>query len=112
MEPLETIKAQIAELKPTLQKEYHITELGIFGSYVRGEQTENSDVDILVAFDPSFDFGLFTYCHIQNYISDVLNKKIDLVMKTSLKPYIGKSILKEVIYLWSNETSETISKTS
>ena len=112
MESLEAVKAKLEELKPTLQAEYHITELGIFGSYVRGEQTEESDVDILVAFDPSFDFGLFTYCHIQNYISDTLNKKIDLVMKTSLKPYIGKSILQEVIYLWSNETSKTISTTS
>lgn len=111
-EPLESIKAKLEKLKPTLQNEYHITELGIFGSYVRGEQTVNSDVDILVEFDPSFDFGLFTYCHIQNYISDMLNKKIDLVMKTSLKPYIGKSILQEVIYLWSNEISETISRTS
>ena len=66
IEPLETIKAKLEKLKPTLQAEYHITELGIFGSYVRGEQTESSDVDILIEFDPSFDFGLFTYCHIQN----------------------------------------------
>ncbi len=90
MKSLEAIKNKLEALKPTLQNEYHITELGIFGSYVRGEQTENSDVDILVEFDPSFDFGLFTYCHIQNYIGDILDKKIDLVMKTSLKPYIGE----------------------
>ncbi|MEO1388081.1 MAG: nucleotidyltransferase family protein [Cyanobacteria bacterium J06634_6] len=112
MEPLNTIKAQLDTLKPTLQSDYHITELGIFGSYVRGEQTPESDVDILVEFDPSFRFGLFTYCHIENYISDHLGKKVDLVMKESLKPYIGKQILKEVIYLWSNETSEIISTAS
>lgn len=112
MEPLEIIKAQIAELKPTLQLDYHITELGIFGSYVRGEQTEASDVDILVEFDPSFTFGLVTYGKIENYIADTLGKKVDLVMKRALKPYIGKRILQEVVYLWSNETSETTSTTS
>jgi uncharacterized protein len=112
MEPLETIKAQIAQLKPKLQNDYHITELGIFGSYVRGEQTEESDVDILVEFDPSFRLGLITYGQIEGFISDTLGKKVDLVMKRALKPYIGKRILQEVIYLWSNETSETISKTS
>lgn len=112
MESLEVIKAQIAELKPTLQRDYHITELGIFGSYVRGEQTEASDVDILVEFDPSFKFGLVTYGKIENYIADTLGKKVDLVMKRALKPYIGKRILQEVVYLWSNETSETTSTTS
>lgn len=111
MESLEAIKAQVNELKPILQSEYHIIELGIFGSYVRGEQTEDSDVDILVEFDPSYQFGLLTYCHIENQISDTLGKKVDLVMKRALKPYIGKRILEEVIYLWSNETSATTSKT-
>ena len=109
MESLETIKTRIAGIRSALQCDYHITELGIFGSYVRGEQTEASDVDILVEFDSNFKFGLFTYCHIENYISDTLGRKVDLVMKRSLKPYIGKSILQEVVYLWSNETSETTS---
>jgi uncharacterized protein len=111
MEPLETIKAQIAQIKPKLQNNYHITELGIFGSYVRGEQTEDSDVDILVEFDPNFRFGLMTYGQIEGFISDTLGKKVDLVMKEALKPYIGKRILQEVVYLWPNEISETISKT-
>ncbi|MGB7087975.1 MAG: nucleotidyltransferase family protein [Phormidesmis sp.] len=111
MRSLESIKARLAEIQPFLQNDYHIVELGIFGSYVRGEQTENSDIDILVEFDPSFRFGLFTYCRIENYISEALGQKVDLVMKKALKPYIGKKVLQEVIYLWSNETSETISKT-
>ncbi|EKU99064.1 putative nucleotidyltransferase [Leptolyngbya sp. PCC 7375] len=66
-----------------------------------------SDVDILVDFDPAFKFGLITFGKIEDEISDVLKKKVDLVMKRALKPNIGKNILKEVIYLWSNETSET-----
>ena len=112
MEPLETIKAQLINLKPSLQREYHITELGIFGSYVRGEQTEDSDIDILVEFEPDFRFGLVTYCHIENELSDSLGRKVDLVMKKALKPRIGKQILKEVIYLWSKDLSETTLKIS
>ncbi len=111
-EELDHIKTQLLQLKPTLQKTYHITELGIFGSYVRGEQTVYSDVDILVDFDPAFKFGLITFGKIEDEISDALEKKVDLVMKRALKPNIGKNILKEVIYLWSNEMSETTYKTS
>lgn len=112
MEALEAIKSKVNKLKPVLQNDYHITELGIFGSYVRGEETDSSDIDILVDFDPAFRLDLITYGQIEDHISDTLGKKVDLVMKRALKPYIGKVILKEVIYLWSNETSETISMTS
>ena len=109
---LDQIKRQLLELKPMLQQTYHITELGVFGSYVRGDQTVFSDVDILVDFDPAFKFGLITFGKIETEISDALEKKVDLVMKRALKPNIGKNILSEVIYLWSNETCETTSKIS
>ena len=99
MEPLETLKTRLTQLKPILAKDYHVTQLGIFGSYVRGEQTEDSDVDILIDFEPNFRFGLVTFCSIENQISDTLGKKVDLVMKRALKPQIGKRILQEVIYL-------------
>lgn len=88
-EELAQIKTRLLQLKPTLQQQYHITELGIFGSYVKGEQTFYSDVDILVSFDPSFRFGLVAYGQIEDAISDVLGKKVDLVMKKGLKPHIG-----------------------
>ncbi|MEA5465555.1 nucleotidyltransferase family protein [Leptothoe sp. PORK10 BA2] len=110
-EELEQVKTQLLELKPMLQEAYHITELGIFGSYVRGEQTVFSDVDILVDFDPSFRLDLLTYGRIEDEISEILEKKVDLVMKRGLKPNIGKNILREVIYLWPQETSATTSKT-
>ena len=112
MEPLESIKTQLIALKPDLQRDYHIIELGIFGSYVRGEQRPDSDVDILVEFDPSFKFGLVTYGKIEDYIADALDKKVDLVMKRALKPYIGRRVLQEVVYLWSSEISETTLTTS
>ncbi|MGF1600965.1 MAG: nucleotidyltransferase family protein [Thermosynechococcaceae cyanobacterium] len=99
MNALDTLKTKLSYLKPSLQQTYHITQLGIFGSYVRGEQTDNSDVDILVEFDPDFRFGLFTFCQLENDLSEALGKKVDLVMKDALKPHIGQRIIKEVIYL-------------
>jgi len=74
---------------------YHVETLEVFGSYVRDEQTGDSDLDVLVTFkeDPS----LLTYIAIENYLSDLLGIKVDLVMKDSLKPKIGQQILREAI---------------
>lgn len=96
---LEILTDKIRKIKAEIQDKYHIEELGLFGSYVRGEQTENSDIDLLVTFKPEARFGLFTYCNLQNLLSDKLGKKVDLVMKNSLKSHIIKYILNEVIYL-------------
>jgi len=78
-----------------LAERYHVDTLEIFGSYVRSEQKKDSDLDILVTFreDPS----LLTYIAIENYLSDLLGIKVDLVMKDSLKPKIGQQILREAI---------------
>lgn len=67
--------------------------------YVRGVQTEGSDIDVLVEFEPGFRFGLLTFCELENHLSDILELKVDLVMKDGLKPRIGERILQEVIYL-------------
>jgi predicted nucleotidyltransferase len=66
---------------------------------VRGEQTETSDIDLLVEFDPDARFGLLTFCQIESDLSELLQRKVDLVMKDGLKPRIGERILQEVIYL-------------
>lgn len=69
--------------------------LEVFGSYVRAEQKQNSDLDILVTFsDPP---SLLTFIAIENYLSDLLGVRVDLVMKDSLKPSIGKNILREAV---------------
>ena len=99
MESLETLKAQLVKLKPSLEQKYQVTQLGIFGSYVRGEQTEQSDIDILIEFEPDVTFGMVTFCQIADQLSDALGKTVDLVMKDALKPNIGQRILREVIYL-------------
>lgn len=99
MRSLEDIKQTIIQSKPRLQQRYQVTQLGIFGSYVRGEQTETSDLDILVEFEPEARFGLLKFCELENDLGDTLGLKVDLVMKTGLKPHIGERILQEVIYL-------------
>ena len=80
---------------PTLTERYSIETLEVFGSYVRSEQQKDSDLDVLVTFKkvPS----LLTFLAIENYLSDLLGVKVDLVMKDSLKPAIGKNILREAI---------------
>ncbi len=91
------IKIKIKRTEPLLRKKFRVKKIGIFGSYSRGEQRKRSDLDILVEFfeDPS----LFKFIGLENYLSDILGIKVDLVMKNSLKPNIGKQILSEVIYV-------------
>lgn len=99
MRSLEDIQHTIVRCKPLLQTLYQVTQLGIFGSYIRGEQTEISDLDVLVEFAPDAQIGLLKFCELENHLSDTLGLKVDLVMKAGLKPRIGERILQEVIYL-------------
>jgi len=91
----ETIKIKLAAYKPILVERYGVKEIGIFGSYIRGEQKGNSDVDVLVDFTESI--SLLNFIHLENELSDLLGVKVDLVMKTALKPRIGRQILEEVV---------------
>jgi uncharacterized protein len=99
MKSLTGIKANLQQITPFLQQNYHVTQMGIFGSYVRGEQTPDSDLDILIEFQPDARFGLVTFCQLQDYLSDTLHLNVDLVMKAGLKPHLGDRILQEVVYL-------------
>ena len=94
---LTEIKDFLIETKPIIEQKYNITELGIFGSYVRGEQTENSDLDILVDYQiiPS----LLELVDLEYYLIDNLGIKVDIVTKKGLKPRIKENILAEVIYI-------------
>jgi uncharacterized protein len=88
---LETLRQQI----PMLAERYNVETLEVFGSYVRSEQKKDSDLDILVTFKEAP--SLLTFIAIENYLSDLLGVKVDLVMKDSLKPKIGQRILREAI---------------
>ena len=80
---------------PLLADRYNVEKLEVFGSYVRSEQKKHSDLDILVTFRKAP--SLLTFIAIENYLSDLLGVKVDLVMKDSLKPAIGKNILREAV---------------
>jgi predicted nucleotidyltransferase len=85
---------KLHEMLPELKEKYHVSYLGVFGSYVRGEQKPESDLDILVEF--SRTPTIFKFVNLENYLSEALGVKVDLVMKDALKPNIGKHILNEV----------------
>jgi uncharacterized protein len=85
----------LRKLMPDLQRSFGVRSLGIFGSYVRGEQRRKSDIDILVDFD--HDPTLFNFIRLENRLSSELGLKVDLVMKDALKPAIGRHILREAI---------------
>ena len=97
MKRFKEIKEKLKKLEPLLRERHKVKRIGIFGSYLRGEEKKRSDLDILVEFieEP----GFFDFLELENYLSKILEVKVDLVMKNTLKPLIGKHILKEVIYL-------------
>ena len=97
MKNVETIKQTLFEHKADLREKFKVKNIGVFGSYVRGEQKGSSDVDVLIEFDDPI--GLFEFMKLENYLSDLLGVKVDLVSKKALKPHIGERILEEVIMI-------------
>ena len=97
MSELDKIKHTLRQNKSALKRQFKVKALGVFGSYVRGKQKKNSDVDILVEFSQTP--GLFDYVRTENHLSSILKKRVDLVMKGSLKPTIGKYVMREVVYV-------------
>ncbi len=97
MTEAENIVKKLKEIKPQLEREYFVKEMGIFGSVVRGEQTEKSDIDILFDFNRGMTF--FKLVRLKEMLSNLFNKNVDIAIKTSLKPKIGKKILSEVVYI-------------
>jgi predicted nucleotidyltransferase len=93
----EEIKRTLMRHKAELKKKFKVKSIGVFGSYVRGEQKQGSDVDILVEFDEDAEIGFFKFLDLEESLSQKLGVKVDLVTKNALKPYIGARILQEVV---------------
>jgi len=96
---LEEVKEVLARHRGELKEKFKVKEIGIFGSYVKGEQREVSDLDILVEFEEDAKLSLLDVVGLEIELSDLLGVKVDLVEKKNLKPYIGQRILREVIYV-------------
>jgi predicted nucleotidyltransferase len=97
METFEKLKDILVECKQQLKDRYKVEEIGIFGSYVRKEQKKRSDLDVLVSFSETID--LFMFVELENYLSNILVVKVDLVMKDSLKTRLKERILNEAVYV-------------
>lgn len=92
------IKEVLKNHKNEIAKKFGIKEIGIFGSYVRGEETETSDIDIIIEFEEgkkTFD----NYMDLKFYLEDLFGIKVDLVIKSAIKPKLKKYILNECIYV-------------
>jgi predicted nucleotidyltransferase len=95
MKNLDDLKQILSVQKQSLCNRYQLTALGIFGSYARGEQTEASDVDILVDYEISPTF--VELVELRDYLSEILDLKVDVVTKNGLKNRIRDYVLAEII---------------
>ena len=100
MKTIKDIETIIQKHKKELEEKYGLKEIGIFGSYVRGEQLQDSDIDILVKIEMEEKVTkAVKFIRLENHLSQILGTKVDLVTKKALKPYIGRRILQEVQYV-------------
>jgi predicted nucleotidyltransferase len=93
--PINRHIATLRRHRSALAQRYHVESLGVFGSYVRNEQHDGSDLDLLVTFTQTP--SLFTLVALQDELCDLLATPVDVVLKASLKPRIGEHILREVV---------------
>ncbi len=97
MKKIEQIKKILTSHKDILRNKYNVKEIGIFGSFIQGNQDKDSDVDILVDF--SKPVGLIEFIKLEEYLKDLLGIKVDLVLKEGIKPALRSNILKQAVYV-------------
>jgi predicted nucleotidyltransferase len=90
------IKSRLQQQKPYLYEKYGVTEIGVFGSYVRGEQKPDSDIDILISLTDPPKISLLDLVDLQYYLGDLLGMEVDIAVKRNLRKRIGQRILREV----------------
>ena len=92
----ETIINYLIEHKQEFQDKFDVEQIGLFGSYARGEATEESDIDIFVKMPPK----LFSMINLKQQIEDDLHKKVDLIREHKyIKPFLLKMIQKDITYV-------------
>ena len=95
----------ITEVKKILEDEdhylretFHVKDVGIFGSFIKGEETASSDIDILVSFEKGHkDF--FNYMRLKHYLEELIGREVDLVIKEAVKHRLKEKISSEVEYV-------------
>jgi len=96
MKNMEDIEKIIEGRRDFLRENFNINKIGIFGSYARGEETEKSDLDILVNFSKPIGWE---FIDLKDFLEEILGRKVDLVTTKALKSQLRDKILKEVVYI-------------
>jgi predicted nucleotidyltransferase len=97
MKTLDEIKQILERQEEYLTTNYGVTVIGVFGSYVRGEQGHDSDVDILIELERPPRISLIGLVELEHYLSDVIGVSVDLAISKNLRKRIGERILSEVV---------------
>jgi len=87
----------LKENKPFIEQQFGVVRIGLFGSYVRGNAREDSDIDIAVEMRDEYIFRNFF--RLERYLKDHLKKEIDLGIMDTIKPLVRQRVLKEIIYV-------------
>lgn len=94
---ISNIRTIIEQNRSNLNRKYKVNKIGIFGSVASGNNSEESDVDILVELTEPI--GMFKFIELENYLSEILEKKVDLATSKALKPTIKDDIIHQLIYV-------------
>jgi predicted nucleotidyltransferase len=95
MKSVHELKKELELLKPTLKKRFKVETVEIFGSYARGEQTDASDVDLLVTYSQMTSF--FTIYDLEKFLQRKLGVRVDVVSKKFLNPHLKDKVLQEAV---------------
>lgn len=96
MKTISQLKRILAKHKKVLRKKYNVKQLGLFGSYARGDETLASDLDIMVDFETPIGLDFVT---LAEELESILGVKVDLVSARAIKPRMMESIKKELVYV-------------
>ncbi len=96
MRTKEDVLSTLKDELPNLRKEYKVRTLALFGSYAKGEQREDSDIDMLVEFTEPV--GFFDFMRLEFHLTDLLGVKVDLVTPDALRPIMRDDILESAVY--------------
>jgi len=101
MKNKEEILNALREQLPNLKEKFNVKKIGLFGSFVREEQTEESDVDVLVEFHKPT--GFLKFMELEDYLTEILGAKVEIVTPDALKSLIKSTVIKEVVYVQKEE---------
>lgn len=96
MKDLKSIQTILKQLKPELQRNYHVQSIGIFGSAARNDLNDTSDIDLIVDFNGPVGVA---FIDLANFLELKMNTKVDLVSRKGIKPHYLKAIEKDIIYV-------------